>query len=323
MQSFKIKIFKFFSFFKFIFLGFIFYAFSCLMLFLLVSNFNFIGGKWFNESLIKKIFCIENLNPKIIILSGSNSHFGYSAEIITKNIQANVCNFAIHAGVGSNYIFYYTKKINLDKKIIIMPLEYELYNTNISYSSLSLLHQILGHDMAYFNNLDILHKINFLFNIAWLDRFRLFKQRFLNNNAVDNNLYNSNSINLWGDESNYNLSSVFHINNLNKKIIYSHDDSFWLNFKEFVEFVRKNNGDVYLSYPNIYSNDFNPILNLQFLKDLKMNAAQINVKILGDYNNFIFDESRLFDSKYHQNSYGRSISSEILSDLIVANKLNN
>lgn len=60
---------------------------------------------------------------KIVIISGSNSLFGLSAEQIEQKLSLPTINYAVHAGLGIDFLLYKSRKIINDGDIVILPLE--------------------------------------------------------------------------------------------------------------------------------------------------------------------------------------------------------
>lgn len=84
---------------------------------------------WVAEIIHLKVKYAKSLanEPKVIVMAGSNSLFGFSTEIFQKEIGRPVLNLAVHASLPLTYkkslILEYAKPGD----IVIMPLEYSLY----------------------------------------------------------------------------------------------------------------------------------------------------------------------------------------------------
>lgn len=281
------------------------------------------AGRWVYECLQKKNAAVQQIQPKLIILSGSNSLFGFSAERLTKKYGVPAVNAAIYAGLGMNYILYYGKKYIAPGRIFVLPLEYELYSNPGSSASEAYLYQILGFDPAYFASMSLVDKTKFLIEIPWTDRLRILKNLFRPKPRNDIEGYQSRTLNAWGDETNNmpdnrNPIAVTKVTMSQVKLRFSLDEDAWDAIAKFVLDVRLGGGDVVLTYPNIFSNYLDTEINSEFFADLARRANEINVKFVGSPDAARFDESLLFDTYYHQNTVGQAKSTDRLYEDLLA-----
>lgn len=269
------------------------------------------AGRWVYECLQKKNAAVQQIHPKLIILSGSNSLFGFSAERLTKNYGVPTVNAAIHAGLGPNYILDYGKKYIAPGRIFVIPLEYQLYGNPSSPTNAAYLYQVVGFDPAYFASMSPVEKVKFAIEIPWIYRGRLLKARFSPSPRNDINGYQSRTLNAWGDETantldNRNEIAVTNITMSRVKDRFFVGEEAWDAIAKFVLDVRLGGGDVVLTYPNIYSSYLDTKINSEFFADLARRAKEINVMLVGNPDAARYDEPLLFDTEYHQNTVGQT-----------------
>ncbi|MCS3926225.1 hypothetical protein M2175_001256 [Bradyrhizobium elkanii] len=64
--------------------------------------------------------------PKVVLIGGSATHFGFSAEQIGREIGAQVVNLGTHAGLGADYILARAKRSLKRGDTAVLVLEYHL-----------------------------------------------------------------------------------------------------------------------------------------------------------------------------------------------------
>jgi len=277
------------------------------------------AGRWVYECLQKKNNAVQQIQPKLVILSGSNSLFGFSAKQLTEKHGVPSVNAAIHAGLGPNYTLNYGKKYIAPGRIFVLPLEYQQYGKPSSAGNAAYLFQVVGFDPAYFWGLSIIEKIRFTIEIPMADRLRLLKYKFIASPRIENDAYHyqSKNLNAWGDETtntiaNRTATMVAKVNAAAKKEKFFIDKDAWNAIEQFVRDVRAGGGDVVLTYPNIYTKYLDTQFNKDFFAELAHRAKTIDVKLVGDPDASKYDEPLLFDTQYHQNTIGQALATERL-----------
>ena len=83
---------------------------------------------WLKNTIEKKeILSDSTPGPRIVIISGSNSLFGISGDVIEKKTGMKVVNLALHASLDIDYLAYILRRNIRNGDIVIAPLEYEYY----------------------------------------------------------------------------------------------------------------------------------------------------------------------------------------------------
>lgn len=83
---------------------------------------------WLKNTIEKKeILSDSTPGPRIVIISGSNSLFGISGDVIEKKTGMKVVNLALHASLDIDYLAYILRRNIRSGDIVIAPLEYEYY----------------------------------------------------------------------------------------------------------------------------------------------------------------------------------------------------
>lgn len=272
------------------------------------------SGRWVNECLtIKKAATVKH-DPKIIILSGSNSLFGFSAERLTNMHGVKAVNAAVHAGLGIDYILHYGRQHFGAGRTFVLPLEYQLYGQR-KLANGALLYQIGGYDPHYFWHLSLTDKLITIGEITPMDRVRLFKN-FLSAVPRSEDGYQSKTLNAYGDETANTVAS--RTNAMAAKVkaeapaAYSHDEAAWQAIAKFSTEAKAAGIEVVLTYPNIYSGALDTKLNEHFFRELAVRANRIGLRVVGTPQGSAFNDEAIFDTSYHQNTQGQIRSTDRL-----------
>ena len=271
-------------------------------------------GRWVSECLKKKSAAIEKKAPELVILSGSNALFGFSARRLTEQYGIESVNAAVHAGLGLNYILSYARNYIAPGRVFVLPLEYELYSQ--SSSSGAFIYQVLGFDPSYFRRLNLLGKAKFISEIPWSDRARFLWRIIVPQAKNETDGYQSRTLNDWGDEA-ANIPStrtpmMLARSTKQKPKQYLVNESIWEEIESFAKEVKAAGGRVVLAYPNIYVDSLDTKLNRSFFAEIAQRATKLEVSVLGTPEAATFDAGYAFDTYYHQNTAGQSKSTDRL-----------
>jgi len=296
------------KYFLWIIYGMLISAFICIFFTIFTFGSEPEAGRYVAECLAKKSESIRQKSPKLVILSGSNSLFGFSAKRLSEKYGIESVNASVHAGLGLNYILYYARPHIVPGRVFVLPLEYPLYGKPSSASEYAYLYQVAGFDPNYFHQLDLLEKAKFISQISMIDRARFIRAAVAPQAKNQTGGYQSKTLNDWGDETANDSKEVTPSMLLSatrqKPQKYSIDDSVWAELDRFVKDVDKAGGTVLLAYPNIYEGSLDLKINNEFLRELNLRANKSGTKFIGNPESYTFDESRAFDTYYHQNTTG-------------------
>lgn len=275
------------------------------------------AGRWVYECLTKKSEAVVNHDPEIIILSGSNSLFGFSAKKLNDIYGIRTVNAAVHGGLGIDYMLYYGRKFFKEGRVFILPLEYELYGRTTP--SDTQYYQVIGYDPEYLYNLKILHKIKFSTGISFNTHRHLLIYSLWPKPKRDDG-YQSKTLNLFGDETNNSPDNVTpemlaRLNALPKK--YQVNDDAWNQIVQFSQDAKEAGAIVVLAFPNIFFNAFDPQINSEFISELKEKSKEAKILLIGEPEDRVFYEKHVYDTLYHQNTLGQMRSTDILYQQLV------
>lgn len=161
---------------------------------------------WVVEAFRRKIRCVRSVSePKILIVGGSNVHFGVNAEAIGKIVGIPTLNFGIHAGVSFVVLPHILKTVLRPGDKVILALEYSYYGQlqaarSVPVPITSLTASLcLSLDPMLFFKLSLKEKRTFLSKIE-PDELRQRLKGWLHG-VVPDVPYEVSGINPWGDET--------------------------------------------------------------------------------------------------------------------------
>ncbi|MEA5553454.1 hypothetical protein VB713_21175 [Anabaena cylindrica UHCC 0172] len=275
----------------------------------------------------KKNKALSISGQKIIIVSGSNSLFGISAEKISQSTGIPTVNLAIHAGLGVEYILNDVKKILNKRDIVLLPLEYNFYVDKKQITRMYLKH-ILSNDTEYFwNNLNHFQQIQHLLQLSNSDIFNSFLSKNskkeiwanLKIRASQKKCYSGFLLNDYGDElCNINVKPL---KNLKNKFDLPTDDKYQIDqmgsVRDFIIWCKDRQIKVLPLYPVMLEDDkFYQSKYRSFFQKIQNFYEKNGVSILGDPYQAALSYNLMFNTTYHPNDQGRNVRTQQVLSLI-------
>lgn len=84
------------------------------------------GSRWVEDLYERKAAIVRSLPPSVLVVGGSATHFGISAERLSEH-GASVVNLGTHAGLGMPYLLERALRIARRGDTIVLALEYDQY----------------------------------------------------------------------------------------------------------------------------------------------------------------------------------------------------
>lgn len=269
------------------------------------------SSRWSYEIYQIKSEIAESLDsPKIVIVSGSNSLFGISCKMIYDETGFNCVNGGTHAGLGTHYILEASKKWLNSEDMVILPLEYSSYYDDGKFSDL-LIDYVLSRDFDYFKSANIVDQISIISGVSFERLSKGIGNKFFFKDKPWQSFYNSKNLNEYGDETS-NLVSNITAKNQHKldnikpmksqgQINHSKGMKF---IADYVKFCRQNDIKILATWPNTIWFDTYKNTKQSEWKAIKNFYKKLNVDILGNPEDFMYDKSMFYDSSYHLNNIG-------------------
>lgn len=260
-------------------------------------------------------------SPKIVIVSGSNSLFGISCEIIHEQINLNCVNGGTYGALGTHYILEASKKWLNPGDMVILPLEYASYRDNGEFSNL-LIDYILSRDFDYFKTVGLEDKIRIISGVSFERLLRGISAKFKPNKPWQS-FYNAKDLNQYGDETSNLVNNITRSNRNKLKNIQPMENSGYIRsskgmrvIAEYVEFCSQNNIKVLATWPNTVWFDVYQETKQDEWRSIRDFYNNLEVDILGNPEDFMYDKSMFYDSAYHLNNVGVAQRTKQLIELL-------
>lgn len=288
-----------------------FFFFSFLWFLLVYFNFGIEtqSSKWVNDVYIKKESIANNIEKqKIVIVSGSNSLFGFNSKKIEEEFGIPVINSAVHAGLGMKYILYKSKNIIKEGDIVLLPLEYSFYQNN-GKPKATYTDYIMSHDMDHFKYLSYKEKIDFILSVSFRRLYNGLRGKPLTPTV---GLYSVQNINNHGDQKNTNKEQMTkkNISKVNKlKVDNIHNKNLSNSFKsamgEYINWAKNKNICLIFMPPNhLYFEKYKDDLYVDFLHNIEKYYSTREMHFIGEWFDYMYSHEYYFDTSYHLNKNG-------------------
>lgn len=288
---------------------------------------------WVKDAiLIKEHYAKTIKEPKIIIISGSNSLFGICTPLLKEKTNHEIVNLGLHAGLPMEIFFALIKRNANPNDIILMPLELDYYNrkneiTNWQVTSLTTWGTEFIKEFSKTQFLEILLKSlpslpkrmkNFNVNLP-IHTYKEYMQG-KNPSAILSKLYNyQNSVNYFGEiladvqSKLQNNSTDYYFNSEDLK------NYRFQQLKSFADYLALKNIKLLLTYPVSIQNPGFDLSNKKHLAKIqvlnkKIHEHELNSIGIPELSNFELKYS--LDSPHHLNAEGAILRTLYFADMI-------
>lgn len=256
-------------------------------------------------------------SPKLVIISGSSGRIGISCKLIQEKIGVSCFNGGTIADMSTNYMLSVARKWLNPGDTALIAIEYLFYH-NSDRPNDKVIDYVMAHDPEYLLSLDLKTKIQFLSSIS-LERLK--EGIFAKLNPPQNmkitdfpaihNQYGDNIDNREAHMTQKLLKQREELGPLKGiedwKYIEPNQDSMQ-SINKFVSWCNQNNIQVLATWPNTtYYDIYQKSPKPDFFKSIVDFYQSINVPVIGNYRDFMYDKDLMYDSNYHLNDRGVKI----------------
>jgi hypothetical protein len=269
------------------------------------------SSRWIYEIYQIKSSIADSIKvPKLVLVSGSNTHFGISCEIISTETGVPCVNGGTLLGLGTAYILHQARLWLKAGDLVLLPLEYELYQDR-GMPNYVIIDYIFARDAKYLLSVDLVTKFRFLFGIS-LDRLQQGVLGKLHPPQPSAKGYQSKSVNKYGDET-INLKADMTekqyqiLNNSTPiKIETSQTARYSLNeISKFINWCQEKDIKVIVTWPNTVKFDsYKERVNQEYFQEIEKFYDGMKVPVLGKPEDFMYNKSMFYDTSYHLNDRG-------------------
>ncbi len=268
----------------------------------------------YSEAIIDKHELAKGISkPKLILAGGSNVAFGFNSKDINNEFQIPIVNLGLHAGLGLDFILDELKIIAKPKDIIIISPEYFL-NIEGNYRFKKYVCDFYP-EAKNFIETDIVNEVT-----VRIENSRNIYKKLLNIDPVNtqSEVYTRNGFNAYGD-------LISHINKKSREKL--KDRSYLKKHKwegivylnKLQEYCNSKNITMLFSYPPYPKSEY--IKNSSAIKSYnKQLQSSLNIELLSNPEEFVFQDHFFFDTIYHLNGNGRELRTQKTISLLTKNK---
>jgi hypothetical protein len=255
---------------------------------------------------VKQSIATDVAAPKLLIVAGSTGLFSFDSEVLAKALGKPVVNYSVAAGLGLRYILERAKNVLSSGDTVLLPLEYKLYQDQVSPDQTLPLHLLDNSD--YFETLSIFEKVELVISTPIRP---LFDHSQNVSASLQSDLYRSTSLNASGDINRSVLEGLYTQYEVNK-YNFPYVNPVSINQRShdllvsFVIWSKANDIHVVAMPPSVIRS---PSLAGQGALDVKRQLYSfwdtLGVPFIGRFDDFEFTKDMMFENPYHLNHRGR------------------
>jgi hypothetical protein len=248
-------------------------------------------------------------SPKLVIIGGSGSAYSIDSKKLEDNLKIPVANMALAYGLGLDFMIEeIAHSINKGDQILIIP---EYYLPNDGNKKLITLLKDVNPEAKQYIKLDLVDQIKLqIVNFQRVGSSLFYKYK--NNNE---NTAKRSDFNLQGD-------IVYHLNKSNIRPLKDQEKLYNALYNKEInkmnwlwKLAKSRGANVYISFPAYPKSEFQK--NKEPIKFFeKRLKTKVNISVLNNPEQNIYDEIEFYDTVYHLNSHGRQKRTDYLIKLL-------
>jgi hypothetical protein len=257
----------------------------------------------------KRLLALQTASPKLLLVGGSATLFGISAREIESQTGYRTINLGTHAALGTNYILHEAQEAAKPGDIILLDLDYELYNygrVDPTWADHLFVDYIVSRDPGFFHSLSLLEQWN-TFMLTSSERiWQGLINRWRPESPRSRGVYDVRYVDEWGDQRHHakmdrprgrepatqNLSVLSHG-------LPEHPNAF-TSIEWFCEWARANQIRVLATYPNLVDRpEYHLPAARKNAKTIRDFFSSIKVPVIGNYTDSLLPVDQFFDTGYH------------------------
>lgn len=272
-----------------------------------------LGGKLTLDSIyeIKEKALATTPPPRIVLIGGSGTLFGFDSEAITRATGIETFNYGTNAGLGLDYLLYRAKRILQPGDKAVLVLEYEHYaydgpreETQIQY--------VIDRGGDYFSGLPITEKLQY---VAGMPVMRMLKGIYYRLSPRDiplTGVYARENFNKRGDLIDINVSKrperdLLRLVNASPVVMNGITPHARRILKSFARFAQANDIEIFMAPPAILDKPaYHTDKARAFYRQIRQLADDLDIVALGNPEDFAMPERDFFDTIYHLHNASRT-----------------
>lgn len=262
--------------------------------------------------------------PKLVLVGGSDLLFGVSCQMIHESLDVPCVNGGTHAGLDTEYLLHAAKPFLQPGDTALFSLPYDLYKDEGKLRNV-LIDYVLARDPEYLLSSGW-HSV-FFFTGVTFDRLIEGYLAKVSPPAPDPFArYQAKKLNQYGDEtvnlapgSEDEFAAQIAERGPQPEILGYVDSSYGMDrIREFADWCQQKNVRLLVTYPNtIWFDEYDEEENRRvFFQSIEDFHRSLNVPIVGQYKDFLYDKTLIYDTIYHLNGKGVRKRTETLIELL-------
>ncbi len=282
------------------------------------------SSKWVYEVYdLKEAYAKKIKENKVVIVSGSNSLFGFDSKKLQKSWGLPVVNGAVHAGLGLPYILYKSKSMLNEGDIVLLPLEYSFYQAEGKPSAVYS-DYILSRDTPYFNRLSYVDRMIVMSSLGVKRLFQGIMYDFNGELMKTEGVYGVQNVNVHGDQINIESSKMTKgefaaLNGLHADLITNPyiSQEFINHTNSYFEWAKEHGVCIIVMPPNhMFFKEYEGEMYTKFLSNIKGYYASRDIAFLGSPTAYMYDKEYYFNTSYHLNASGvQKRTNQVIDDI--------
>ena len=289
----------------------------CALTFCLLVLFQ-IGGPTRSSAWVSDLYRIKTEiassieEPKLVLVGGSDVLFGINCQTIEAELDVPCVNGGTHAGLDTRYILHAARPWLQPGDTALLSLPYDLYTTTGTLRDI-LIDYVLAHDPGYLRSLRWTDRIPFFTGVTFARLLEGYEAKVSPPPPDTASRYQAKNLNQYGDET-INLqperaqafaSDIEQLSFRKTNSGYLESSYGMDEIRAFTNWCQQQNVRLLITYPNtLWFDEYKEDSQKAFFRSIEDFHKSLDVPIVGEYEDFLYDKSMMFDTEYHLNVYG-------------------
>lgn len=303
---------------------------SCVLAFFLLVVFQINAptqsSYWIHEIYQVKTAIARSIQqPKLVLVGGSETLFSTSCEMIYEALGIPCVNGGTHAGLDPDYLFYAARSFLQPGDTVLLTLPYDLYTYQGDLRSV-LIDYVLARDPQYLRAVDWSTRASFFTGVTFSRLQEGYKAKLSPPAPDPFERYQAKNLNQYGDEtmifapgSEDEFAATIAESGPQAEINgYVASSDGMDRITAFANWCQQQNIRLLVTYPStIRFDEYEQEASRRaFFRSIEDFHQSLSVPIIGQYKDFLYDKSFMYDTSYHLNSKGIRRRTETLIPLL-------
>lgn len=273
------------------------------------QNKTFLYAKIDKDSLLK-----NTMEPRLILIGGSNLALGLNCQIIEDSLNVNPINTGLDCNIGLSYMIKNTMPYIKKNDIVIVCIEFEQFFDKNMYGGYPSPIMEFSISRGNLSRLDFNQCKNLFKQLPsfCFSKLKIWNY-FVDTNNTNSINYKRNSFNKFGDHVTH-WDSFSLKPKATKSIGKDFNSDILYSLIQFNSFIKTKNANLFISFPPFQKSSFdNNELKIKYLVN---EIEKSNLHVISDYKDYIMPDKLMFDSPYHLIKEGVDIrTNRLINDL--------